>query len=103
MFGEGEYTCYKAIMSTLAQRRMTVDEFLVWAEGQEGRWELYNGVPYPMAPEGVGHGEVRFAVQTALRRECRRSHLPCHMVARGVGVRVSPHAMHIPDALVYCG
>jgi Uma2 family endonuclease len=90
-------------MNTQARRKMTVDEFLVWAEGQEGRWELYNGVPYRMAPEGVGHSEVRFAVQTALLRACRETHLPCHMVPRGVGVRVSPHAMHIPDALVYNG
>ena len=26
-------------MSTPAQRKMTVDEFLAWAEGQVGRWE----------------------------------------------------------------
>ncbi len=24
--------------------KMTVDEFLAWAETQEGRWELYDGV-----------------------------------------------------------
>jgi hypothetical protein len=40
---------------------MTVDEFLVWAEAQDGRWELYNGVPYAMAPERARHGEVKFA------------------------------------------
>jgi Uma2 family endonuclease len=90
-------------MSMHARRQMTVDEFLAWAEGQEGRWEFYNGVPYPMPLEGVGHSEVRFAVHTALLRGCRRSDLECHMLGRGVGVRVSPHAMHIPDALVYCG
>jgi hypothetical protein len=32
-------------MSIHAKRKMTVDEFLAWAEGREGRWELYNGVP----------------------------------------------------------
>jgi Uma2 family endonuclease len=52
-------------MSMHAQRKMTVDEFLVWAEGREGRWELYNGVPYRMAPERTGHFEVKYAVQTA--------------------------------------
>ena len=48
-------------MSTSAQRKMTVDEFLVWAEGQDGRWELYNGVPYAMAPERARpwRGQVR--------------------------------------------
>jgi hypothetical protein len=38
-------------MSTLAQRRMTVDEFLAWAEGQEGRWELYSGVARKADPD----------------------------------------------------
>ena len=48
----------KSIMSTLAQRKMTVDEFLVWAEGREGRWELYNGAPYRMPAERTRHAEV---------------------------------------------
>jgi Uma2 family endonuclease len=90
-------------MSTLAQRRMTVDEFLAWAEGQEGRWELYNGVPYRMAPERTQHGEVKFAVQLALRRAIRKAGVPCHMLPDSSGVRISRHVMHIPDALAYCG
>src|SRR5262249_7048323 len=90
-------------MSTPAQRKMTVDEFLVWAEGQEGRWELYNGVPYSMRPERVRHGEVKFAVQTALVQGIRSAKLLCHMQPSGVAVRTSRHAAHVPDALVYCG
>ena len=39
-------------MST-ALKRMTVDEFLLWAEGQEGRWELHDGAPVMMSPERV--------------------------------------------------
>ncbi len=31
-------------MST-ALKLMTVEEFLQWAEGKEGRWELHDGVP----------------------------------------------------------
>jgi Uma2 family endonuclease len=61
-------------MSTPAQRKMTVDEFLVWAEGQEGRWELYNGVPYPMGPERVRPGEVLvFFTFSASTYTCRPS------------------------------
>jgi Uma2 family endonuclease len=82
---------------------MTVDEFLVWAEGQDGRWELYNGVPYLMAPERTGHGQVKFAVQTALVQGIRKVGLPCHMLPDGATVRISQHAAHEPDALVYCG
>src|SRR5262245_52410752 len=95
--------CYHTSMSTPAQRKMTVDEFLVWAEGQDGRWELYNGVPYAMAPERVGHGRVKFAVQTALRQGIRKAGLTCYMLPDGATVRVSPHVAHEPDALVYCG
>ncbi|HET7087141.1 MAG TPA: Uma2 family endonuclease, partial [Anaerolineae bacterium] len=65
-------------MSTLAQRRMTVDEFLAWAEGREGRWELYNGVPCAMAAERMRHGKVKYAVQKALEQAIRKAGLPCH-------------------------
>lgn len=90
-------------MSTLAQRKMTVDEFLAWAEGREGRWELYNGVPYKMPPERTRHAKVKFATQMALLQAIRKAGMPCHMLPDGVGVRISRHVMHIPDALVYCG
>ena len=90
-------------MSTPAQSKMTVDEFLVWAEGQPGRWERYNGVPYAMAPERTRHGEIKFAVQIALLQGIRRAILPCHMLPDGATVRVSQHTAHEPDALVYCG
>lgn len=90
-------------MSDAAQRQMTVDEFLAWAEGQDGRWELYNGVPYPMAPERTRHGEIKFATQTALARGIRDARLPCHMLPDGATVRISERTAHEPDALVYCG
>ena len=90
-------------MSTASQRRMTVDEFLVWAEDQEGKWELYNGVPYLMAPERTRHGERKFAVQAALLAGIRRAVLPCYMLPDGATVRISPTTAHEPDALVYCG
>jgi Uma2 family endonuclease len=82
---------------------MTVDEFLAWAEGREGRWELLNGVPYRMAPERTGHFEVKYAVQTALLAAIRKAGVPCHMLGDGVGVRISRHVLYEPDALVYCG
>ena len=88
---------------TASQNLMSVDEFLAWAEGQEGRWELYNGVPYLMAPERAKHGKVKFAVQTALVQGIRRAGLDCHMLPDGATVRVSERTAHEPDALVYCG
>ena len=55
-------------MST-ALKQMTVDEFLLWAEGKEGRWELHDGAPVMissrapvmMSPERAGPS--RFAAK----------------------------------------
>lgn len=55
-------------MNALPQRQMTVDEFLAWSEGQPGRYELYAGQAYAMSPERSEHAEVKFAVQTELKR-----------------------------------
>ncbi|HEX5998405.1 MAG TPA: Uma2 family endonuclease, partial [Hyphomicrobiaceae bacterium] len=90
-------------MSTLAHRKMTVDEFLAWAEGREGRWELYNGVPYAMPSEQTGHIDAKYAAYFALRQAVRKAALPRHVVGDGTGVRISHHVMHGPDAVVYCG
>jgi Uma2 family endonuclease len=90
-------------MSSATQRKMTVDEFLAWAEGREGRWELHNGVPYRMSPERTGHVKVKAAVYLALLRAVRKAGVPCHVLTDGAGVRISRHVMHDADALVYCG
>ncbi len=90
-------------MSTLAQRKMTVDEFLAWAEGQEGRWELYNGVPYAMPSERADHIEAKSAVYLALLRAVRKAGVPCHVQSDGASVRISRYVLRGPDALVYCG
>lgn len=90
-------------MSAVPTRKLTVDEFLVWAEGQPGRYELYCGTVYAMAPERARHAEVKFAVQTELARSIKAAGAPCHMLPDGMTVRVSEDIAHEPDALVYCG
>ena len=82
---------------------MTVDEYLAWAEGKPGRYELYAGEVYAMAPERAGHAEVKYAIQTALLAGIRRAGLPCYMLPDGMTVRVDEDTAHEPDALVYCG
>ncbi|MBI4723851.1 MAG: Uma2 family endonuclease, partial [Rhodomicrobium sp.] len=56
---------------------MTVDEFLAWAEGREGRWELADGVPVAMAPERVIHGETKFSAGAALKAALKKAGLRC--------------------------
>jgi Uma2 family endonuclease len=90
-------------MTALPQHKMTVDEYLAWAEGQPGRYELYAGTVYAMTPERAQHAKVKFAVQTALLAGIRRAGLPCHMLPDGMTVRVDRDTAHEPDALVYCG
>ena len=90
-------------MTSPDEALMTVDEFLAWAEGQEGRHELFNGQVYAMAPERSAHALTKFAVQTALADGIRRAGLPCTMYPDGMTVRVGKDTAHEPDALVRCG
>lgn len=82
---------------------MTVDEFLAWAEDQEGHYELFNGQVYAMSPERSAHALTKFAVQAALSEGIRRARLPCIMYPDGMTVRVGKDTAHEPDALVRCG
>lgn len=84
-------------------RGIDVDGFLKWMEGRPGRYELYCGTVYAMAPERARHAEVKFAVQTELARAITVAGAPCHMLPDGMTVRVSEDIAHEPDALVYCG
>ncbi len=90
-------------MTALPQTRITVDEYLAWAQGQPGRYELYDGTVHAMSPEGAGHAKVKFALQTALAAGIRARGLPCHMMPDGMTVRIDARTAFEPDALVYCG
>ena len=90
-------------MTAVPKEKLTVDEFMAWAATQPGRYELYSGTVYAMAPERAGHADAKFAVQTELKRAIGASSLPCHMLPDGMTVRVDTDTAHEPDALVYCG
>ena len=81
---------------------MTVDEFLVWAEGREGKWELHDGAPVAMAPERIAHTTVKLSAAVALAEAVRRAGVPCAAFAEGVTVRVSSKRAFVPDASVIC-
>jgi Uma2 family endonuclease len=82
---------------------MTVDEFLIWAQRQRGRYELFNGLVYAMSPERAGHAEIKHAVARELASAIARAKLECWMLPDGMTVRVDRDTAHEPDALVYCG
>jgi Uma2 family endonuclease len=91
-------------MNVAALKRMTVPEFVAWAERQpRGRYELVHGLPVAMAPERAAHAETKASVYLVLRTAIQRAGLPCHVLPDGMSVRVDDETVYEPDALVYCG
>lgn len=90
-------------MSALPTRIMTVEEFLVWAEDQPGRYELVAGTVYAMSPERALHAETKLRAANALGEGIRRAALPCYALPDGMTVRIDEGTAYEPDALVYCG
>ncbi|MGE3783231.1 MAG: Uma2 family endonuclease [Alphaproteobacteria bacterium] len=67
-------------MSDVAVRRMTLDEFLLWDDGTDTRYELISGCPVAMAPGMEDHGVL--AARLAARLEnALISRRPCRAIA----------------------
>ncbi len=82
---------------------MTVDEFLGWAAGRDGRWELLDGEVIEKTPERPAHTHTKLAAVEALKGAIRRAGAPYHVMRDTGIVRVSSSAAFEPDALVYPG
>ncbi len=91
------------------QQRMTIEEFLAWAETQEEPYELVDGVPVPlwprdpaqpkmMAPPSRRHQRIVRNIELALESRVRP---PCWVVA-GIGVRLKEERSRVPDVLAAC-
>jgi Uma2 family endonuclease len=90
-------------MVALPNHRMTVDEYLAWAQRQSGRFELLDGRVYAMTPERAAHAQVKLAIHMAFVAAIRARRLPCHVLPDGMTVRVDETAAYEPAAIVYCG
>src|SRR5271165_6807356 len=90
-------------MTALPKTRLTVDEYLAWAEQQPGRFELLDGAVVAISPEGAGHAEKKAAVHAALLAAIRSRGLACYALPDGMTVRIDDTTAYEPDALVYCG
>jgi Uma2 family endonuclease len=90
-------------MNVLAKPRLTVDEFLAWAVGQPGRYELFRGEVVAMSPETAGHAEIKGTIYSALTAAGSRCRVRCHVLPYGMSVRIDESTAYEPDALVYCG
>lgn len=90
--------------AVVAAQRMNAEEFLSWVETQEsGRYELYAGEVFAMAPERAGHAAAKFNVTRALKDAIDAAKAPCQAFVDGLGVRIDEHTIYEPDALVNCG
>lgn len=83
--------------------KMTVDEFLTWAEHQEGSYELHDGVIVSMSPERVRHTDAKAEAWLAMRNAISAKGLPCRAHIDGLSVRIDDKVSYKPDALVRCG
>jgi len=88
----------------LPQQRMTVEEFLAWAQTQDaGRYELHDGQIIAMSPERAEHVEIKLNVTNALKAAIGRAGLPCFAYVDGLAVRIDASTTFEPDTLVVCG
>jgi Uma2 family endonuclease len=90
-------------MSAIPQRRMNAEQFLAWACGSEGRFELVDGEVLAQAAERAIHAKIKGAAFIALMGAVKKAGLPCHVLPDGMAVRVSEASVFEPDAQIYCG
>jgi Uma2 family endonuclease len=91
-------------MNSLAVKRMSVAEFLVWAQDQDkGRFELIDGQPIAMAPERTERVAAKMRATNALAAAIGRAGIPCEAFVDGLAVAVDGSTSYLPDALVNCG
>jgi Uma2 family endonuclease len=90
-------------MTALRKPLMTVDEFMVWADRQPERWELFDGVAAAMSPKRVIHGETKYRMARALDEAIAKAAVPCRFVLDSAAVRIDAKNSYQPDVMVYCG
>ena len=91
-------------MTALAQKLMTAEEFLAWAEARpEKHWELFHGAPQMQQSQTWGHANLKGLIYAAFLRETR-TFAPDHFAAvDGLVVKVDANTAFEPDVVVYAG
>ncbi|MDN5872549.1 MAG: Uma2 family endonuclease [Nitrococcus sp.] len=84
-------------------KRMTVGEFLTWAERQPARYELHCGEVIAMSPERNRHGVVKLDTAIELRRAVAATGVGCRVFVDGVSLVVNDTTSYVPDVVVHCG
>ncbi len=84
--------------------RMSVQDFLAWEPGDGRPYELVDGQPRAMAPEGTIYGLLQARLAARLTAHLDRTQPSCSaVVAPGVVPHLlSAHNVRIPDLGVTC-
>ena len=93
-----------AHLSTSTAGRMTVEQFLDWAQAQaKGRYELVDGVPVKMSPERNQHALVKGAVYRAFVAAVEKAGIDCVVFPDGPMVVIDQDRSRGPDIVVHIG
>lgn len=93
-------------MADLARRQMTLDEFLVWQESQDERYEFIDGEPRAMTGATHTHVTITVNILTGLSNALRGK--PCRATTADIGVLPpsrtlkSTRNLRRPDAMIEC-
>jgi Uma2 family endonuclease len=90
-------------LMSAALKLMTVEEFLPWAEGEEGRWELHDGVARRITPERADHVRTEGEAFVAIGFAARRAGCDCEVFGSGPGVQIDQRTVYAPDGAIVCG
>jgi Uma2 family endonuclease len=87
-------------MTVLARKPWTQDDFLAWAERQEGRFEFDGFQPVAMTGGNARHDKITGNINTALRTRLRGK--PCSNYGPNLAVQTTASRIRYPDALITC-
>ena len=85
---------------TLRTPRMTREQFLDWAEAQDGPYEFDGFEPVAMTGGNIRHNRIGRNIFSQLSSRLPKA---CEAMGPDAGVRTLGDAMRYPDALVTCG
>ena len=84
----------------VALRPWTTEQFLEWAETQDGRFEFDGFRPVAMTGGNADHNRITTNIHAALRTRLRGP--PCSYFGPDLGVATVGSAVRFPDALITC-
>ncbi len=87
----------------LTKPRMTVDQFLGWAVGRPGRYELLRGEIVAISRETADHAHMKGVIYRVLWNAIRQKRLASDVFPDGMTVRIDAETAYEPDAIVYGG